>query len=448
MNMKLSEVYAFFKKDFAGPDVKLRGVSIDSRSVKRGDLFFAIKGENRDGHEFIGSALNKGAVAAVSEKDTASSRVITVKDTKTAMLKLGHYYMAKSEAAFKAAVTGSSGKTTVKEICAAFLGRKFKTVKNEKSYNNYAGFPLTLFKMERNTGSLIAEIGMNHAGEIASLVKGAGFDAAAINNTGTAHIGNLGSEKNIALAKAEIIQGLKKDGVLVLNSAGKYTDMISKMHKGSVRTFGTAGKEDFAAKNIALKPDGSEFEINGVRFKSGLSGMHNVENVLCAAAIASEAGVSLKECASALKGFRMKGMMRFESCKAGGYTVINDAYNANPDSFKAAVESLKLMDMKMLYVVTGEMRELGKLASAAHTELGRQLADINMEGLFCFGGFRECVMRGYLKSGGDAPVYLHDDIEKMAAEIKAKAPRGAVLFFKGSRGNRLEDAVKQLAVKR
>lgn len=172
--------------------------------------------------------------------------------------------------------------------------------------------------------------------------------------------------------------------------------------------------------------------------------MHNVDNVLAAAALAAEAGVPLKECANALRNFSMKGMMRFETIKAGGYTVINDAYNANPDSFKAALESLKLMDMKMLYVITGEMREMGKLAAAAHTELGRRLADINMEGLFCFGGFREKVRAGYLKNGGDAPVYLHDDREKLASEIKAKAPKGAVLFFKGSRGNRLEEIIKAI----
>ncbi len=444
MNLMLSEVYSFFKKEFTGKDMRLRGVSIDSRSVRRGELFVAIKGENMDGHDYIGSALSRGAAAAVSEKHTGSSRVITVKDTKKAMLALSHHYAGRFDKAFKIVVTGSSGKTTVKEICAAFLSRRYKTVKSEKSYNNYAGFPLTLFKMENNTRALAAEAGMNHKGEIEELVKGAGFDAAAVTNTGTAHIGNLGSERNIALAKAEIVKGLKKGGTLVINAGGRYTPLILKLHRGRTVTFGAGVKADFQAHNIVLKPEGSEFEVNGVKFASRLPGTHNVSNVLCAAALASEAGVELKECAKALKNFNMKGMMRFESFKAAGYTVINDAYNANPDSFKAAVESLKAMDLRMLYIISGEMKELGKLAAAAHTELGRQISGINIEGLFCFGGFREKVRAGYLKKGGDAPVYLHDDREALADDIRKRAPKGAVLFFKGSRGNRLEETIKKL----
>lgn len=444
MNLMLSEIYSFLKKEFTGKDVSVRGISIDSRTIRRGEVFIAIKGEKMDGHDYIGSALNRGAAAALSEKQTGSSRVITVKDTKRAMLELSHYYLRKFDGAFRAAVTGSNGKTTVKEICAVFLSRRHRTVKSEKSYNNYVGVPLTLFKMERNTGALVAEAGMNHKGEIESLVKGAGFDAVAVTNTGTAHIGNLGSEKNIALAKAEILKGLKKGGVLVINAGGKYTPLITKMHGGRVVMFGIGVKADFRAENIRLKPDGSEFDVNGVKFVSRLPGTHNISNVLCAAALASEAGVGLKECAKALKNFRMKGMMRFESFKAGGYTVINDAYNANPDSFKAAIELLKTMGLKDLYMITGEMKELGRIAASAHTELGRQIADIEIKGLFCFGGFREKVRAGYLKEGGEAPVFTCDDRAKLAREISNTAQKGAVLFFKGSRSNRLEEVIKAI----
>ncbi|MEI7640053.1 MAG: UDP-N-acetylmuramoyl-tripeptide--D-alanyl-D-alanine ligase [bacterium] len=459
MNLKLKEVYKLFKNKFSGSDAQIKGVAIDNRGIKKGELFIAIKGENNDGHLFVADALKKGACAVLAEKEIKgvdSKKVILVKDTKAAMLKLAAYYYSKFKNLKTVAITGSNGKTTTKEIAYAFLSAKYTVLKNEKSFNNYAGLPLTIFRLRDKHEIIILEMGMNRKGELKQLASLVDIDIAVITNIGRAHMGFFDSMKDIADAKAEIVYGLKKNGIAVLNIDDKFYDYLARKTSGrELKSFGILNGATLRIEDVDMSRSVTKFALvqgkTRYAMKTGLKGIHNLYNIAAAATVAVSFGVALETVGKIAARFKMKDLMRFEEkrIKDKGLLVINDCYNANPDSFSASIETLKALKYKSLVAVTGDMLEQGGNTKMVHEELGDKLAALDLKGLFIFGKYSEFVEKAFLAGREDTHkmiVKRFDDRKKLAAALKKVLKKGDTVFLKGSRGNKLEE-VTELIIK-
>lgn len=443
MNLTLGELYEVFGKKGKVSAKKVSSITADSRKVKKGGVFFALIADN-DGHKYAAGAIKAGAAAVVVQKlipGVDEALQVLVQDTKDALLKLAGYYFKKFKKLKVAAITGSNGKTTTKEMLGALLSARYRVHKSEKSFNNYLGLPLTIFGLKAGHNMLILEIGMNHEGEIKKLVSAVTIDAAIITNIGRAHIGNFkDKEEGIAKAKAEIMEGVKKGGLLIINNEDKFGGFLRKkasVKKLKVLAFGTGAKADTRIGEYQITGSGSQFKVSTVKeeLKMKLKGLHNIYNASAAITAARHFKVSGQAIKKALLKFEMEGFMRFEEVKlANGITLINDCYNANPDSFAASIETLKKAGHKNLVVLMGEMLELGPLASRLHREVGSMFAGLEIKKLFIYGGNACQVERGY---GREAAVY--NDREKLKADLQSYIKPGDTLFVKGSRGNKLEE---------
>jgi len=442
MKINLSEIYSLFGASFKGHDVKAAGITADTRNIKKNYVFVAIKGEKNDGHDFAAEAARKGAIACITEKKIKGVPCIIVDDTKEAIMNLGRYYAAKFNNLKTAAVTGSNGKTTTKELLGAFLQEVFVTKKSEKSFNNYLGVPLTLFGLESETRALVLEMGMNHKGEISKLAQLTPLDAAIITNIGRAHIGNMGSQTKIAEAKAEIFEGLRKGGTAVLNGDDRYYKFLSNKAGNKVVSFGMTAKADYRISSVKESVTGTKFSLNKVQMSTKLKGIHNIYNIAAAAAAAGVLGVDLSKVKKALTAFSMQGLMRFEEIKLKGASVINDSYNANPDSYAASLMALKQMKRKNLVIVSGDMLELGKDSPAMHREIGAKIAQIKPSALLIYGRFARDVEKGYVKGSGKKKAVCFTDRQELKQALVPYLKKGNTVFLKGSRGNKLEEIIK------
>lgn len=448
MKLKLKELYTLFDKKLIGADMAVSGITADSRNVKKGDVFVALIANN-DGHRYVSAAFKAGASAAVVQKTVPgvdAGRLIMVKDTKDALLKMAAFYVKKFKNIKVAAITGSNGKTTTKEILSALLGAKDKIHKSEKSFNNYLGLPLTVFGLNSGHKILVLEIGMNHTGEIKKLVSAVLLDAVIITNIGRAHIGNFkDAQAGIAKAKAEIFINIKKGGAVILNREDKFYEYLrkkAKLRKLKVLSFGTGPQADTRIESYTVTEKGSEFKLNTMKetLKMRLKGLHNIYNASAAVAAAGIFKISALNIKNRLAKFNMEGLMRFEEVKLkSGITVINDCYNANPDSFAASIETLKKAGYGNLVVLMGEMLELGHLAPKLHREVGAMFAGLNIKKLYIYGGNAANVSRGYGR-----PAQIYSDRDKLKFDLKLFVKPGDIVFVKGSRGNKLEEIINGL----
>jgi len=445
VRIPVKEIYSLYGKTYTGSNYAAAGVSVDTRTLKKGDVFFALKGEKTDGNKFVNMALEKGAVLVVCEKKEGE-RIITVRNSKKALMKLAEYYHSGFPGLKTAAVTGSSGKTTVKEILARILGERYRVHKNIKSYNNFTGLPLTVFGVNNSTQVLVAEIGMNRKGEITELVKIIKPGAAVITNAGRAHAGFFRSVKDIARAKAEIIDGVKKGGAVILNKDDRFYEYFAETAKGKrIVSFGASGAA-YCFRNVRKEGRFMVFELKNknesVSVRTRLMGIHNACNIAAAAAAASVFGCGLKDVKNAMKNFNMKGLMRFEEKIAGGIRIINDSYNANPDSFRASVEALKWTGYKNIIAVVGDMLELGKESKEAHLEAGRLLASLEPKKVLVCGKYAGYVKRGFLNSSSPEMPEIFRKKSEIKRALKKYAKKGDTVFIKASRANRLEEIIQ------
>jgi UDP-N-acetylmuramoyl-tripeptide--D-alanyl-D-alanine ligase len=459
MNLTLKELYKVFNKNFnLSKDERIKSISVDTRTLKKGDVFFAIKGESTDGHNFIKDAFEKGAVLAVAEK-YKDKRIINVKDTKTALLKAASYYLNKMKDIKVFAITGSNGKTTVKEILYKILSERIDDkfiVKSPKSFNNIIGIPLTIFELNENNKILILEIGMNKAGEIKKIMEFIKIDVAVITNVGLSHIGLLKSKKNIARAKSEIFYGLKKCGVAVLNRDDEYYEFLSNRAKKIVKEvkifdFGTSKEADLRMSGIRNGKGRLSFNLETKKEKvdvyAQLHGIHNAYNIAAAAAASSFYGIKLSDVKNAMKNFRLKNMMRLEERHQGGITIIKDCYNANPDSFKAALQFLKEKKFNNVIAVIGDMYELGTWTRKFHNDVGGLFADIELKKLIATGKYSDYYLEGFVKSGGDrnaVRIFCFNQKKQISDYLSEIIKKGDTLFLKGSRKNKLEEILDNL----
>lgn len=439
------------------------GYSIDSRTVRAGDLFFAIRGEHHDGHRFVAEVLNKGALAAVVSRDFQPAqvgddrRLIRVEDTLAALQRLASAALGDWRGQ-EVAITGSMGKTTTKEMTAAALAAAGRVIKTAGNLNNDYGLPLSILKMESDGAHAedfdyaVFEMGMNHAGEIARLAEIAPPDCGVVTVVAPVHLEFFDSIDRIGEAKAELVAGIKPGGVAVLNADDPRVARM-RQSRGDIayRMFGIESAAEVMARDIAS--DG----LNGMRFRLvtprgeasvslAVAGRHNVYNALAAAAVADHYGAALESISAALAE-AVSPRMRGEVVRlANGITVVDDSYNSNP---RALVEMVKTISANRgdgrRIVVAGEMLELGTTGPALHREAGRQIARLGIDLLIGVRGLAAEIVEGAREAGmpADATVFCATP-DEAAEALQHEARAGDLVLVKGSRGVKTEVVVERL----
>ena len=410
------------------------GVSTDTRSIRAGDLFFALRGANFDAHDFLAQAFEKGAAAAIVDRDLeAPGLTIRVDDTLKALGSLAAAYRM-TLGARVVGVVGSNGKTTTKEMIAHVLGRDRRLVKAQGSFNNNVGVPVTIFQADAQTQSAVLEIGTNHPGEIAKLGEIARPDIAVLVSVGAEHLEGLGSLDGVADEETAIFGYLRSGGYAVVHDDPR---ILTRLHLPPEKfvTFGLTRSADLHPTWI----DGMRFGVRGVEFRLNLLGEWNIQNALAATAVAMLHGVPLDEIAARLADFRPP-KMRMERLELAGVTIINDAYNSNPESASRAVrEFSRYPSIGRRVAVIGDMRELGPTSETYHRELGRQLADSAVDVVVGVG--REC--RALLAElEGRKESHGFESVDAMKSSLEALIRAGDAVLLKGSRGVGLERVVK------
>jgi UDP-N-acetylmuramoyl-tripeptide--D-alanyl-D-alanine ligase len=410
------------------------GVSTDTRSIRAGDLFFALRGASFDAHDFLAQAFEKGAVAAIVDREVPSPGLsIAVGSTLEALGTLAAAYRM-TLGARVIGVAGSNGKTTTKEMIAHVLGRDRRLIKAQGSFNNNVGVPITIFQADERTESAVLEIGTNHPGEIARLGQIARPDVAVLVSVGAEHLEGLGSLDGVADEETAIFDFLRSGGYAVVHDDPRILTRLQLPPEKFI-TFGLTRSADLHPTWV----DGMRFGVRGVEFRLGLLGEWNIQNALAATAVAMLHGIPLDEIARRLADFRPP-KMRMERLDLAGVTIINDAYNSNPESASRAVKEFSRFPSKGRRVaVIGDMRELGPTSESYHRELGRQLAQSGIDVVVGVG--REC--RALLAELGPCPEkHGFESVEEMKSTLDGLIKAGDAVLLKGSRGVGLERVVK------
>jgi UDP-N-acetylmuramoyl-tripeptide--D-alanyl-D-alanine ligase len=456
----LGEIIAAIKGELiSGPeDPVIEGLSTDSREIKKGDLFLALKGPNYDGHDFVKQALDKGAAGIVVQKDYGSKilkdgnrSLVTVTDTLNALGDLAGWWRHQQRVRV-AAITGSAGKTTTKEMTAGILRIGASTLKNEGNFNNLVGLPLTLLMLKKDHRKAVLEMGMNRPGEIARLTEIADPDIGLITNVGRAHLEGVGDIRGVARAKVELLEEIASDSHVLLNGDDELLMEVSKPFKKTVSTYGLGSGNDMKAENItSLGREGSSFEIQheGSSFTIRLKvpGIQNVRNALAASAIALRMETPVDQIVQGLKDFSgIKG--RFMPTRLpGGAMLVDDTYNSNPYSLKAALNALKDLKAKegRVLVGLGEMMELGHETASAHLEAGELVAEMDAYFFAAMGEHAEEMIRGAVDKGfPQKRAVLVETHREMAQALRDMMDAGDLILLKGSRRAGLEKVVENL----
>ena len=442
MALQLSQAAEVLDGELQGPDVRFEGVSTDSRSLEPGNLFVALVGERFDGHEYLAQAAGRGAAAAaVCREVPAELPLVRVADTRRALGRLAAFWRRRFEIPL-VAVTGSNGKTTVKEMTAAILGAGREVLATRGNLNNDIGVPLTLFRLDERHRAAVIEMGANHPGEIAWLTTIAAPTVAVITNAGPAHLEGFGSLEGVAECKGEIYSGLRPGGTAVVNADDAFADLWRSLAAPrDVLTFGLDRPADLSAD---WRPAGGGSRLSlrtpwgYAELELPLPGRHNVMNALAASAAALAAGASLDEVVQGLSGMRaVSGRLQFLAGIAGA-RIIDDTYNANPASLGAALEVLAATPGEH-WLVLGDMGELGPGAAELHAEAGRQAAASGVSRLFALGELAGEAARAF---GGHARAYR--DREALLGDLREAMHGDLVILVKGSRRMRMEQVVEAL----
>lgn len=430
-----------------GRQFSFNNVSIDSRKVRNGDIFFALTGENFDGHNYLDKAIESGATLCIVHKEPLDINnydekvsIILVKDTRKALLDLSEFYL-RSLNIKVVGITGSTGKTSTKDLVAAVLGEKYKVFKTLGNFNNEVGLPLMIFNLDNSFDIAVLEMGMNNLGEIENLAKVAKPDIAIITNVGLSHIENLKTRENILKAKMEITTLFNENNTLILNGDN---DLLGKVYSNEYKIIKIGVEKDynFKGSRIIINNDNIKFNVveNGMEISNvievGIPGKHNVLNSLLAIACARELGLSYEEIARGISKLEFTSM-RLDIINCGNYIVINDAYNASPDSMEAALEVLKNYQGKRKIAVLGTMKELGEEAFNAHKRVGNYAKKCGIDLLFTTGDFNEAFREGFEKEN----IFTFHIREELLNYLSTIIEDGDVILVKASRSMKFEDIV-------
>jgi len=429
------------------PETRVHRVCTDSREVKAGDLFFALRGERLDGHDFLREAVEKGASAVVVERarlpgNWGDCATIAVADTRKALGQLAARYR-KDFVLPVVAVGGSNGKTTTKELVASVLRQKYAALWSEASFNNDIGVPLTLLRLRKSHEAAVLEVGTNHPGELAPLVKMIQPNYGVITCVGREHLEFFGDLAGVAREEGWLAELLPADGKLFVNGDDEWTSRTAERTRAQVVRVGFGAGSDWRARAVRLDTRGTRFEVNGPKadfsgeYRIHLLGRHQVVNALFALAIGIELGLDRVAVARGLAECRPL-KMRLELWECNGVRLLDDAYNANADSMLAALQTLQALPCKGRRVaVLGDMAELGAHSEAAHEEVGRQAAGLGVSQLFAVGKMAPVMARA-ARGAGLNRVLEFADVVVAAAALKSFVRTGDLVLLKASRAARLE----------
>jgi len=435
-----------------GPeDLAFRQLYVDSRQVEPGGLFVALKGEQQDGHQYIGQAVERGAAGVLVERDpgpTQTAAVIEVADTRQALFDMTAHRLRRQKLPI-VAITGSAGKTTTKDLIAHVLGRRLRVRKSEGNLNTYTGIPMTIFQMSPGDRALVVEYGMSRAGEIAELASIAPPTVGVVLNVGLAHVGFLGSIDGIAAAKRELVEGLAPGGLAVLNADDPRVRAMTAVARRST-LFGLSSPATVRAEKIRLHGlEGSRFTLVTPRGSAEvylrLPGQHSVYNALAAAAVALEFDFDATATAAALHGFAPPGRRMNVVAGLSGATIIDDSYNASPGSMEAALSVLRLAPPGSVRVaVLGDMLELGSHAGKAHEDAGAT-AGKAADWVIALGEHAERVVHSARKAGlPDDRAVVAGGVDEAVELIRPLLSARTQVLVKGSRGMRMERIVEAI----
>ncbi|MFQ5603428.1 MAG: UDP-N-acetylmuramoyl-tripeptide--D-alanyl-D-alanine ligase [bacterium] len=457
MKLTLQEIYdnPDYRFLYSGPTEALQmviaGISIDSREIQPGELYFAIKGEHHDGHKFLREIFNKQAIAAVVEKkwrqkhpkDLAGKALLAVEDTLTALQQAAHAYRKKFAIPILG-LTGTNGKTTTKEMIAAVLSRSGNVCKTEGNFNNHIGVPLTLFQLRASHQSLVLEMGTNHFGEIRQLCEIAAPTCGLITNIGHGHLEFLQSLEGVARAKIELFEYLQPEGLAFINlDDALITKQVPKLRR--CVTYGFKDEADISAQKLSLDdPQTIGMRVENQTIVLNMPGEHNLSNALAAVAVGLEFGVDMPDIKQALENVQLPSK-RMQIIRKEKMLILNDSYNANPDSTLAALSILKNTPVagKKIFVF-GDMLELGQQSKTEHTRIGAALNDFGVAVFLAFGPETAAAVDSARRKTPVITAEHFTDKAELVSFLKTHLDKGDLVLVKGSRGMKMEEVIQAL----
>lgn len=438
-------------------DLICENFSKDTRQIQEGDVYVGIKGENFDGNTLYEKAFEKGAKICILENIKISEEIknkykdnaiLIVENTTNAIQQIAEYKRQLYNIPV-IAITGSSGKTSTKDIVASVVSQKYNTLKTEGNFNSQIGLPLTILKL-REHNAIVVEMGMNQLKEISALTKVAKPTIAIITNVGTSHIGNLGSRENILKAKLEILEGLTKDGTLIINNDNDLLHEWNKTNKQyKVKTFGIDNQSDIMASNIQNNEKGSIFntniEQNTLTIEVPVGGKHFVYNALCAITVGELLQISQEQIIRGIKKFELTKRRMDITKNKNNVTIINDSYNANYDSVKAAIEYLAQIKANKKIAMLGDMLELGKYSKQLHEKVGEEIVKNKIDILVTVGKEAESIVKSAKQLGlKEQNIYQLDSIENAIEILNKILDPEDVVLVKASNGMKFDQIIEKI----
>ena len=446
----LSEIVTAVRGSFGYPsNIEVTSISTDTRTIEKGAVFVALKGNNFDGHDYAAKAMELGAVAVVAERAIEGAKCIIVDSTHLALLDIASYYRDKFNIKL-VGITGSVGKTTTKEFVSLVMSKKFNTLKTIKNFNNEIGLPMTLFDLTNKHEAAVIEMGMSNLGEISRLSQTAKPDLCVITNIGFSHIENLGSQKNILKAKMEILDGADENAPLILSKDDKFLKDV-KVRADRKKIFYSISdtSADVYASDIITRDDKIEFNINsdGNTYKAKINflGEHNIKNALAAFCVGREYRISPESMIEAISEYIPDGIRQTIS-DINGVKIIADCYNSSPDSAKSALHTLSQINTTGKKIaVLGDMLELGKMSNELHRSVGEAVCEENIDLLLCLGDMSDYYIKGALKKGFDINnTKIFTSKDEIAEYLKSTMTEGDAILFKASRGMKFEEIIEKI----
>jgi len=447
MTLDLQEVARAMAAAGAAPVLPIAGWSVDTRTQRPGDVYFALRGAHRDGHDFVPQALAAGAAAVVVEAARSADpgdHALRVSDTLMALQDLGSWARRRWSGTV-VGVTGSAGKTTTKDAIAHLLEVRGLVGRTVGNLNNHIGLPLSILRLPDAAKTAVLEMGMNHAGEIRTLAGIARPEVGVVTNVGYAHAEFFDSIDGIAAAKRELIESLPREGVAVLNADDERVRAFRGAHPGRTMTFGFSDGADVRAESLSASASGWHFRVQGVDFETNLAGKHAVMNLLAALAVARVMEIPFRELREPVSTFAV-GDMRGRRSLHNGIVVWNDCYNSNPEAAQRMIDVLQETHAVHRFAVLGEMLELGPAGAALHRQVGAYAVRHGVDTLIGVRGQARLMVEAAEREGARDARFFEDPAD--AGEfVRRAAQKGDAVLFKGSRGVHMERALESFRAK-